>query len=89
MVFVHSQVDRSVGWVGPASSLPQWRCWRFFVSISALSNDGADLPGEGSIEDIIAEAEIRRREAGPSEFDLGPLPPPVRLAIPRLTSTRR
>ena len=58
-----------------------------FVSIfAALSNDGADLPEEGSIQDIIAEAaQPVGGEPGPNEVDLGPLPPPpMRLAIPRL-----
>jgi len=57
-----------------------------FVSIfAALSNDGADLPDEGTIQDIVAESALPGTEPGPGEANLGPLPPPpVRLAIPRL-----
>jgi len=57
-----------------------------FVSIfAALSNDGADLPDEGSIEQILDEGAQQQGGAVTSQLDLGPLPaPPVRLAIPRL-----
>jgi len=58
-----------------------------FVSIfAALNNDGADLPNEGSLQEIIGSDQ----QPGPgamtaSGIDLGPLPPPpVRVAIPRL-----
>jgi len=57
------------------------------VSIfAALNNDGANLPDQGSIEQILSEG-AAQSQAGVAakQLDLGPLPPPpVRLAIPRL-----
>jgi len=57
-----------------------------FVSIfAALSNDSADLPDEGSIQQILDEGVQPQGGAATTQLDLGPLPPPpVRLAIPRL-----
>lgn len=57
-----------------------------FVSIFiALNNGGADLPEEGTIEEIIAESTLPASDPAATQADLGPLPaPPVRLAIPRL-----
>jgi len=56
------------------------------VSIfTALNNDGADLPNEGSLQEIIGSEQAAPGAAPASEMDLGPLPPPpVRMAIPRL-----
>jgi sortase A len=57
------------------------------VSIfAALNNDGADLPDEGSIQEIIdGQQQPAPGAITTSQFDLGPLPaPPVRMAIPRL-----
>ena len=58
-----------------------------FVSIfAALNNDGANLPDQGSIEQILNEGGLQSQPgAAARQLDLGPLPaPPVRLAIPRL-----
>jgi len=57
-----------------------------FVSIfTALNNDGADLPDEGSLQEIIGSEQPAPGAVPTSEMDLGPLPsPPVRMAIPRL-----
>src|SRR6266542_332382 len=57
------------------------------VSIfAALNNDGANLPDQGSIEQILNEGAAQSQAgAAARQLDLGPLPaPPVRLAIPRL-----
>ncbi|TMB66871.1 MAG: class F sortase, partial [Chloroflexi bacterium] len=57
------------------------------VSIfAALNNDGANLPDQGSIEQILNEGGLQSQPgAAARQLDLGPLPaPPVRLAIPRL-----
>jgi LPXTG-site transpeptidase (sortase) family protein len=56
------------------------------VSIfAALNNDGADLPDEGSLQEIIDSQQPAPGAITTSQFDLGPLPsPPTRLAIPRL-----
>lgn len=56
------------------------------VSIfAALNNDGADLPDEGSLQEIIGSQQPVPGTITTSQLDLGPLPsPPVRLAIPRL-----
>src|SRR5437867_4047579 len=57
------------------------------VSIfAALNNDGANLPAQGSIEQILSEGAAQSQAgAAAKQLDLGPLPPPpVRLAIPRL-----
>jgi LPXTG-site transpeptidase (sortase) family protein len=52
----------------------------------ALNNDGANLPNQGSIEQILNEGAAQNQAgAAARQVDLGPLPPPpVRLAIPRL-----
>src|SRR6266540_6134068 len=52
----------------------------------ALNNDGANLPNQGSIEQILNEGAAQSQAgAATRQLDLGPLPPPpVRLAIPRL-----
>ena len=58
-----------------------------FVSIfAALNNDGADLPNEGNLQEILGESgQPGAGQPGVAEADLGPMPPPpVRLAIPRL-----
>ena len=57
------------------------------VSIfAALNNDGANLPDQGSIEQILNEGAAQSQVgAAAKQLDLGPLPPPpVRMAIPRL-----
>ena len=49
----------------------------------ALSNDGANLPNQGSIEQIIGDsAQLGTPEATPQAVPLPP--PPTRIAIPRL-----
>jgi LPXTG-site transpeptidase (sortase) family protein len=57
-----------------------------FVSIfAALGNDGADLPEEGTLQEILGENVAGAGQGGTTTLDLGPLPaPPTRLAIPRL-----
>lgn len=56
------------------------------VSIfAALNNDGANLPEEGTLQEILGESAPGAGQTGESALDLGPLPaPPTRLAIPRL-----
>lgn len=53
---------------------------------AALNNDGADLPEEGTIQQILGETAPQAQGGAVSnQADIGPLPPPpVRLAIPRL-----
>src|SRR5438093_12092220 len=57
------------------------------VSIfAALNNDGANLPDQGSIEQILSEGAAQSQAgAAAKQLDWGPLPPPpVRLDIPGL-----
>jgi len=52
---------------------------------AALNNNAADLPDEGSIQEILGESAQQGQSETGNEGDIGPLPPPpVRLAIPRL-----
>lgn len=52
---------------------------------AALNNDGADLPEEGTLQEILSEGVSGAAQNDASTLDLGPLPaPPTRLAIPRL-----
>src|SRR5262245_23647638 len=53
---------------------------------AALNNDGANLPKQGSIDQILSESAAQGQPgAAAKQLDLGPRPPaPVRLAIPRL-----
>src|SRR5688572_10105138 len=57
-----------------------------FVSIfAALNNDGANLPEEGTLQEILGEGAPGAVQSDATTLDLGPLPaPPTRLAIPRL-----
>jgi len=57
-----------------------------FVSIfAALNNDGANLPEEGTLQEILGESVPGVDQSATTTLDLGPLPaPPTRLAIPRL-----
>jgi LPXTG-site transpeptidase (sortase) family protein len=57
-----------------------------FISIfAALNNDGANLPEEGTIEEILGENVAQTGQIAPGSLDLGPLPaPPTRLGVPRL-----
>jgi len=57
-----------------------------FLSIFAsLNNDGADLPEEGTLQEILGESLSDEDQSATTTLDLGPLPaPPTRLAIPRL-----
>jgi LPXTG-site transpeptidase (sortase) family protein len=57
-----------------------------FVSIfAALNNDGANLPEEGTLQEILGETAPGAVQGDVNGLDLGPLPaPPTRLAIPRL-----
>lgn len=50
--------------------------------IVALSSDGIDLPSEGSIDEIVADATIRPSESAPAPVERGPAP--VRFVIPGL-----
>ncbi|HET8944889.1 MAG TPA: class F sortase [Dehalococcoidia bacterium] len=50
--------------------------------IVALSSDGIDLPSEGSIDEIVADATIRPSESAPPPVERGPAP--VRFVIPGL-----
>jgi sortase A len=56
------------------------------VSIfAALNNDGADLPDEGSLQEIVDDQQPPPGTINTSQLDIGPLPsPPVRMAISRL-----
>jgi LPXTG-site transpeptidase (sortase) family protein len=52
---------------------------------AALNNDGADLPDEGSLQEIVDDQQPVPGAITTFQQDLGPLPsPPTRLAIPRL-----
>jgi LPXTG-site transpeptidase (sortase) family protein len=57
-----------------------------FVSIfAALNNDGANLPEEGTLQEILNQSVAGGDQGAASTLDLGPLPaPPTRLAVPRL-----
>jgi len=57
-----------------------------FVSIfAALNNDGANLPEEGTLQEILGENLSEADQSATTNLDLGPLPaPPTRLAVPRL-----
>ena len=51
----------------------------------ALNSGGADLPEEGSLQEILGQSAAGAEQGPASAFDLGPLPaPPTRLGIPRL-----
>jgi LPXTG-site transpeptidase (sortase) family protein len=56
------------------------------VSIfAALSSDGANLPEEGSLQEILGENAPAAEQGAANTLNLGPLPaPPTRLAIPKL-----
>ncbi|SRR6266508_215907 len=52
---------------------------------AALNNDAADLPDEGSIQEILSQSAQQGQSETTAQTDIGPVPPPpVRLAIPRL-----
>jgi LPXTG-site transpeptidase (sortase) family protein len=53
--------------------------------LAALNSDGANLPEEGSLQEILGENAPAAEPGAANTLDLGPLPaPPSRLAIPRL-----
>ena len=54
-----------------------------FAIISALGNDGADLPSEGSLQEILGSASPASPAAPPTPLR-PPAPAPVRFLIPRL-----
>ena len=56
------------------------------VSIfAALNHDGANLPEEGTLQEILGENVPGAGQSAANTLDLGPLPaPPTRLAVPRL-----
>ena len=54
-----------------------------FAIISALGDDGADLPAEGSLQEILGDAPTASPAAPPTP-SRPPAPAPVRFLIPRL-----
>ena len=81
-----SRIDRSVALgVGVLVTSLALLALAFVSIFAALNNDGANLPEEGTLQEILGESLSGTDQSATLTPDLGPLPaPPARLAVPRL-----